>query len=194
MTPDLGGLDAMATFGHLARLVALAGPAIDTGLEPYGLKVGEFDVLACLRRSGEPFQLTPTALVRQLLLSSGALNHEPPRRAREQRGADPPSTRPQRPAWAARRSHRRRPEPHRPGSRGPRREPRAHPVGARQQGPRPARQSGQGARGVTRGVNSPEDHPLEVGLGQHEARRATWARPAFSLVAGAGFEPATFGL
>lgn len=65
----------MATFGRLARLVALAGPAIDAGLEPYGLKVGEFDVLACLRRSGEPFELTPTALVRQLLLSSGAMTN-----------------------------------------------------------------------------------------------------------------------
>lgn len=73
--PDLEGLDAMATFGRLARLVALAGPAIDAGLAPYDLKVGEFDVLACLRRAGEPFELTPTALVRQLLLSSGAMTN-----------------------------------------------------------------------------------------------------------------------
>ena len=73
--PDLDGLDAMATFGRLARLVALAGPAIDTGLEPHGLKVGEFDVLACLRRAGEPFELTPTALVGELLLSSGAMTN-----------------------------------------------------------------------------------------------------------------------
>lgn len=73
--PDLEGLDAMAVFARLARLVALAGPAIDAGLQPYGLRVGEFDVLACLRRSGDPFELTPTALVRQLLLSSGAMTN-----------------------------------------------------------------------------------------------------------------------
>jgi DNA-binding MarR family transcriptional regulator len=73
--PDLEHLDAMALFARLARLVALVAPAIDEGLAPFGLKVGEFDVLACLRRSGEPFELTPTALGRQLLLSSGAMTN-----------------------------------------------------------------------------------------------------------------------
>jgi DNA-binding MarR family transcriptional regulator len=73
--PDLDGLDAMATFARLARLVALAGPAVEAGLARYGVKVGEFDVLACLRRAGEPFELTPTALVGQLLLSSGAMTN-----------------------------------------------------------------------------------------------------------------------
>lgn len=73
--PDLDGLDAMATLGRLGRLAALAGSAVDAGLKPYGLKVGEFDVLACLRRSGEPYELTPTALVGHLLLSSGAMTN-----------------------------------------------------------------------------------------------------------------------
>jgi DNA-binding MarR family transcriptional regulator len=73
--PDLQGLDAMALFGRLGRLTAHASAAIDEGLAPFGLKVGEFDVLASLRRSGAPFELTPTALGRQILLSSGAMTN-----------------------------------------------------------------------------------------------------------------------
>ncbi len=73
--PDLEGLDAMAIFARVARLAALARPAVEAGIARYGLKPGEFDVLACLRRSGEPFELTPTALVGQLLLSSGAMTN-----------------------------------------------------------------------------------------------------------------------
>ena len=73
--PDLDGLDAMAIFARVARLAALARPAVEAGIAPYGLKPGEFDVLACLRRSGEPFELTPKALVQQLLLSSGAMTN-----------------------------------------------------------------------------------------------------------------------
>lgn len=73
--PDLVDLEAMALFGQLARLTALATAAIEDGLAPFGLKVGEFDVLASLRRAGEPYELTPTALGRQLLLSSGAMTN-----------------------------------------------------------------------------------------------------------------------
>lgn len=73
--PDLDHLEAMAVFARLARLAALAGPAIEAGLAPFGLKVGEFDVLASLRRAGEPHELTPTNLGHQLLLSSGAMTN-----------------------------------------------------------------------------------------------------------------------
>jgi DNA-binding MarR family transcriptional regulator len=73
--PDLEGLEAMALFARLGHLAALAGPAIDECLGRFGIKTGEFDVLASLRRSGEPFELTPTALGRQLLLSSGAMTN-----------------------------------------------------------------------------------------------------------------------
>ena len=34
-----------------------------------------FDVLATLRRSGPPYRLTPTALYRELVLTSGAMTH-----------------------------------------------------------------------------------------------------------------------
>jgi DNA-binding MarR family transcriptional regulator len=39
----------------------------------YGLQRGEFDVLATLRRSGEPFRLTPTALYDAAMISSGGM-------------------------------------------------------------------------------------------------------------------------
>ncbi|MFB9885218.1 MarR family winged helix-turn-helix transcriptional regulator [Balneatrix alpica] len=41
----------------------------------FQLGVGEFDVLATLRRSGAPFQLTPTALFKSALLTSGAMTN-----------------------------------------------------------------------------------------------------------------------
>jgi DNA-binding MarR family transcriptional regulator len=39
----------------------------------HGLQTGEFDVLATLRRSGEPYALTPTALYEVLMISSGGM-------------------------------------------------------------------------------------------------------------------------
>ena len=41
----------------------------------YGLNGGEFDVLATLRRSGEPFALTPTALYQAMMISSGGVTN-----------------------------------------------------------------------------------------------------------------------
>jgi DNA-binding MarR family transcriptional regulator len=39
----------------------------------FELHQGEFDVIATLRRSGQPYGLTPTALYESLMLSSGAM-------------------------------------------------------------------------------------------------------------------------
>jgi len=41
----------------------------------HGLTVTEHDVLAALRRQGDPFWLTPTQLKRALLLSSGGTSN-----------------------------------------------------------------------------------------------------------------------
>lgn len=43
--------------------------------ERYGLQGGEFDVLATLRRSGDPFALTPTALYEATMVSSGGMTN-----------------------------------------------------------------------------------------------------------------------
>jgi DNA-binding MarR family transcriptional regulator len=91
--PDLGAdLEAMAVFGRLGRLTALAGRAIDAVFEAQGLTTGEFDVLAALRREGEPFSLTPGALARTLMLSPAGMTNRVDRLvARElvERRADP---------------------------------------------------------------------------------------------------------
>ena len=39
----------------------------------FGLQKGEFDVIATLRRSGEPYELTPTDLYEGLLMTSSAI-------------------------------------------------------------------------------------------------------------------------
>lgn len=40
-----------------------------------GLQPGEFDVLATLRRSGEPYMLSPTTLYEALMISSGGMTN-----------------------------------------------------------------------------------------------------------------------
>lgn len=72
--PDLP-LDAMATFGRLGRVMGLAAPAIEAVFARHGLTTGEFDVLAALRRSGDPFTLTPTVLARAMMLSPAAMTN-----------------------------------------------------------------------------------------------------------------------
>jgi DNA-binding MarR family transcriptional regulator len=39
----------------------------------FGLSLGDFDVLATLRRAGEPYQLTPGALLEAMMVTSGAV-------------------------------------------------------------------------------------------------------------------------
>lgn len=72
--PELD-FDAMATFGRLGRLHAVAGRAIEQVFQQHGLSIGEFDVLAALRRSGDPFEMTPTALSRLLMLSPAGMTN-----------------------------------------------------------------------------------------------------------------------
>jgi DNA-binding MarR family transcriptional regulator len=74
--PDLADdLPAMATFGRLGRLAALAGRSIDATFADFGLSTGEFDVLAALRRAGEPFVMMPSELSRTLMLSPAGMTN-----------------------------------------------------------------------------------------------------------------------
>jgi DNA-binding MarR family transcriptional regulator len=41
----------------------------------FGLNPGEFDVLATLRRSGKPYQLSPTELYNSMMVSSGTMTN-----------------------------------------------------------------------------------------------------------------------
>jgi DNA-binding MarR family transcriptional regulator len=68
-------LQPMALFGRLGRLSAHAGRAIEATFAAHGLSTGEFDVLAALRRSGEPYRLAPSSLARTLMLSPAGMTN-----------------------------------------------------------------------------------------------------------------------
>lgn len=66
---------SMEIFGRMARIQKHLERLRAEALAQYGFKEGEFDVLATLRRSGEPYRLTPTELYRSLLVTSGAMTN-----------------------------------------------------------------------------------------------------------------------
>jgi DNA-binding MarR family transcriptional regulator len=72
--PDLD-LGPMAIMPRLIRLEQQREIEWQALTAEHGLKPGEFDVLAALRSSGEPFVLSPTVLFRILCLSSGAMTN-----------------------------------------------------------------------------------------------------------------------
>lgn len=72
--PDLD-LSAMALLGRLGRLTVVLQPAIEAVFERHGLRHGEFDVLATLRRSGPPYTLTPSGLSATLMLSRAGMTN-----------------------------------------------------------------------------------------------------------------------
>ena len=45
----------------------------DAALKPFDLNYSDFDVLATLRRSGAPYELTPKQLMMSVVLTSGAM-------------------------------------------------------------------------------------------------------------------------
>jgi DNA-binding MarR family transcriptional regulator len=61
----------MAVFGRIFRLSRLAGDRMEKAYEAFGIGRPEFDVLATLRRSGEPYQLSAGALAASMMLSTG---------------------------------------------------------------------------------------------------------------------------
>ena len=63
----------MEIFGRLVRAARLVEASQDVVFARYGLTGPDFDVLATLRRSGEPFRLTPTALRRSAMVSSAGV-------------------------------------------------------------------------------------------------------------------------
>jgi len=73
--PDLPALP-MAVLGRLNEASELV---MRDHLNPLfaeaGLQSGEFDVLATLRRSGEPFMLSPTRLYEAAMISSGGMTN-----------------------------------------------------------------------------------------------------------------------
>ncbi|HEY1978019.1 MAG TPA: MarR family transcriptional regulator [Candidatus Baltobacteraceae bacterium] len=72
--PDLD-THAMAVVGRLQRAAAALRPKLDETHGASGLQGETFDVLASLRRSGAPYQLSPTELYREMMLTSGAMTN-----------------------------------------------------------------------------------------------------------------------
>jgi DNA-binding MarR family transcriptional regulator len=65
----------MEVIGRLSRLAALVQERLDVVFAQHGLQSWEFDVLATLRRSGPPYELTPGELDRTMMISSGTTTH-----------------------------------------------------------------------------------------------------------------------
>ncbi|MFB7123219.1 MarR family winged helix-turn-helix transcriptional regulator [Kitasatospora sp. NPDC056273] len=70
--PDLD-VSPMEVFGRLKRLYRLVDTALNRTFAEHGLDAASFDVLATLRRSGPPYRLTPTGLMRSAMVTSGAI-------------------------------------------------------------------------------------------------------------------------
>lgn len=70
--PDLD-LVPMAIFGRIHRTSALTRRRLRDVFAPFGLALSDFDVVATLRRSGPPFELSPKQLSATLMLTSGGL-------------------------------------------------------------------------------------------------------------------------
>ncbi|MFV0634166.1 MarR family winged helix-turn-helix transcriptional regulator [Demequina sp.] len=72
--PDLD-IEALAIIGRLSRFAGLVQDRLDAVFAEHGIQSWEFDVLAALRRAGEPYELTPGELDRALLITSGTTTH-----------------------------------------------------------------------------------------------------------------------
>lgn len=70
--PDLD-VSPQGVIGRLHRVAARLTEELVAVYARFGLGEGEFDVLATLRRSGAPHELTPTDLAQQTMVSSGAV-------------------------------------------------------------------------------------------------------------------------
>jgi DNA-binding MarR family transcriptional regulator len=65
----------MGLVGRIQRAAAALRPRLDDTHGLSGLAGESFDVLASLRRSGRPYQLSPTQLYREMMLTSGAMTN-----------------------------------------------------------------------------------------------------------------------
>ncbi|MGB3733083.1 MarR family winged helix-turn-helix transcriptional regulator [Microbacterium sp.] len=67
---DLAAMTLMARLSHAADLV---NARIERLAKEYGVSRADGDVVLTLRRSGEPYRLSPTAIARSLLMTTGTM-------------------------------------------------------------------------------------------------------------------------
>jgi DNA-binding MarR family transcriptional regulator len=72
--PDLP-VDRMEVWSRVTRLSRLLDRERSRAFAQHGLEGWEFDVLAALRRSGKPYQLSPGQLLVELEVSSGTMTN-----------------------------------------------------------------------------------------------------------------------
>lgn len=73
--PELDLSTTVAVVDRLGRLRAYIDRGLDELLDRYGLTRQSWDVLACLRRAGKPYRLTPTEINQAVMRTSGAITH-----------------------------------------------------------------------------------------------------------------------
>jgi DNA-binding MarR family transcriptional regulator len=71
--PDLDP-SAKAVTARLVRAAAAASARFGEVFEPLGIRDGEYSALAAIRRSGAPYELAPSQLIDQLVVTSGGLS------------------------------------------------------------------------------------------------------------------------
>jgi DNA-binding MarR family transcriptional regulator len=72
--PDLD-VDPLQVLSRVSRLARHLDRARRTAFAAHGLETWEFDVLSALRRQGTPYQLSPGALLRATLVTSGTMTN-----------------------------------------------------------------------------------------------------------------------
>ena len=72
--PDLD-VEPLAVLSRVSRLARHLDQARRSAFARHDLELWEFDVLAALRRAGEPYQLSPGALVTETLVTSGTMTN-----------------------------------------------------------------------------------------------------------------------
>ena len=72
--PDLD-VTPMEVLSRISRLAHHLDRRRAAAFSAHGLESWEFDVLAALRRSGEPYHLTPGQLLRETLVTSGTMTN-----------------------------------------------------------------------------------------------------------------------
>jgi DNA-binding MarR family transcriptional regulator len=89
--PDVD-VSAIAVIGRISRLEKRLAAELARVFAMHGLESWEYDVLATLRRSGAPFELTIGELLESMMLASGTITHRIDRlegRGLVERRADP---------------------------------------------------------------------------------------------------------
>jgi len=72
--PDLD-VQPLQVLSRVSRLARHLDRARRTAFAGHGLETWEFDVLSALRRQGSPYQLSPGALLRATLVTSGTMTN-----------------------------------------------------------------------------------------------------------------------